>query len=161
MVADVPDLVTRSAMACWDDFAAEHPALAVFGAERLQRSTAYLATLRADGAPRVHPVAPVIGGGRLLLFMEPTSPKGDDLRERGSYALHNGVIGTGTGGEFFISGTGRPCDDPDVRHAANEAASYEVEERWVLFELDVTTARCKGYGDVELPEPKTWTSRST
>jgi hypothetical protein len=147
-------------MASWGEFAAEHPSLAEFGADRLARRAAYLATIRADGTPRVHPVMPVIGDGRLFLFMEPTSPKRGDLRERGSYALHTGVEGTGTGGEFFITGTGRPCDDQDLRTVAIEAAGYDVDDAWILFELDVTTARCKGYGDVELPEPKSWTSRT-
>jgi hypothetical protein len=51
-------------------------------------------------------VTPVIGGDHLFVFMEPTSPKGRDLRERGSYAMHNGVPDTeGTGGEFQVSGT--------------------------------------------------------
>ncbi|MGH2405330.1 MAG: pyridoxamine 5'-phosphate oxidase family protein, partial [bacterium] len=50
---------------------------------------AYLATLRGDGAPRVHPVTPIVGEGRLFLFMEPTSPKGHDLRRDGRYALHS------------------------------------------------------------------------
>ena len=66
-----------------------------------------------DGRPRVHPVAPIVGGGRLFVFMEPTSPKVHDLRERCSYALHNGVPDTyGTGGEFSVSGVATPLDDP-------------------------------------------------
>ena len=146
-------------MASWGEFAADHPSLAEFGADRLARRAAYLATIRADGTPRVHPVMPVIGAGRLLLFMESTSPKRGDLRERGSYAMHAGVEGTGAGGEFFITGRGRPCDDPELRAAAIEAAGYDVDDAWVMFELEVTTARCKGYGDVALPEPKMWTSR--
>ncbi len=152
--------MTESTMASWGEFAVEHPSLAEFGAERLQRRASYLATVRADGTPRVHPVMPVIGSGRLLLLMESTSPKRADLRERGSYALHNGVEGTGTGGEFFITGTGSPCDDEILRAAAIEAAGYDVDDAWILFDLDVKTARCKGYGDVQLPEPRTWTSGS-
>jgi hypothetical protein len=148
-------------MATWGDFATEHPSLAEFGADRLQRRASYLATVRADGTPRVHPVMPVIGNGRLLLFMEATSPKRGDLRDRGSYALHNGVEGSGTGGEFFISGVGRPCDDPDLRVAAVAAAGYDVDDAWIVFELDLATARCKGYGDVELPEPNAWKSASS
>ena len=146
-------------MATWNDFADSAPELAAFGAERLARraSPAYLATIRADGRPRVHPVTPIIGGGRLYLFMEPTSPKGRDLRERGSFALHNGVPDTaGTGGEFFVSGRAQLVNDDDVRRMAAAAASYEPADRYVLFELDVTEARCNGYGDVVLPSPKSW-----
>src|SRR4051794_16066121 len=94
------------AVATWSEFVQAAPELAAFGAARLtQGAPAFLATIRSDGKPRVHPVTPVIGGGRLCVFMEPTSPKGRDLRERRWFALHNGVADTaGTGGEFFISG---------------------------------------------------------
>lgn len=98
----------------WDDFQAQAPELAQFGAERLTAAPAYLATLRSVGTPRVHPIAPIIGGGRLLVFVEPTSPKGRDLRERGWYALHNGVPDTfGSGGEFFVRGQATHLDDPE------------------------------------------------
>jgi hypothetical protein len=148
-------------VATWGEFAAEHPSLAEFGAARIERCAAYLATVRADGTPRVHPVMPVIGDGRLFLFMDSTSPKRHDLRARGSYALHTGVEGSGTGGEFFITGMGRPCDEASLRAAAVAAATYDVDDAWILFELDVTTARGKSYGDVTLPEPSSWTSRSS
>ena len=141
----------------WRDFEADAPDLAVFGAGRLTAVPAYLATVRRDVIPRVHPVAPIIGGGRLFVFMEPTSPKGRDLRERGWYALHNGVPDTfGTGGEFIVSGQAKPLDDPGLRAIAIEAASYQPEERYILFELGVTEARCHGYGDVALPDPRRW-----
>ena len=81
-------------MPSWGAFESQAPDLAAFGMERLVTAPAYLATLRRGGTPRVHPVAPIIGGGRLFVFMEPTSPKGRDLRERGWYALHNGVPDT-------------------------------------------------------------------
>jgi hypothetical protein len=75
--------------------------LASFGEGRLHAAPAYLATVRPDGSPRVHPVTPIIGAGGLFLFMEPTSPKGRDLHERGWFAMHSGVPGgEGTGGEF-------------------------------------------------------------
>jgi hypothetical protein len=67
-------------MSSWGVFRAAHPSLAAFGVERLGGPPAYLATVRSDGAPRVHPVTPIIGGDHLFLFMEPTSTKGRDLR---------------------------------------------------------------------------------
>lgn len=75
----------------WDEFVQLEPELARFGADRLTAAPAYLATVRRSGAPRVHPVTPIFAPGGLFLFMEPTSPKGTDLRERGWFALHNGV----------------------------------------------------------------------
>ena len=122
-------------------------------AERLLAAPAYLATVRASGAPRVHPVTPIFTADGLYLFMEPTSPKGADLRERGWFALHNGVPdNAGTGGEASITGTGHPVDDDGVRATVVAAASYDPADRYVLFELRPTEVRCNGYGDVELPE---------
>jgi hypothetical protein len=89
--------------------------------------------------------------------MEPTSPKGHDLRERGSYALHNGVADNdGTGGEFFLSGFAHESDDPQLRAAARTAASYEPADRYILFVLGINEARANGYGDVRLPDPARW-----
>ena len=103
-------------MAGWGDFESRAPALAAFGADRLGAAAAYLATTRSNGTPRVHPVAPIVGGGRLFVFMEPTSPKVHDFRERRSYALHNGVPDTyGTGGEFYVRGVATPLEDPELR----------------------------------------------
>jgi hypothetical protein len=144
-------------MTTWGDFAAAEPALAAFVGDRLLSATGYLATVRADGAPRVHPVTPIITGDGLYLFMEPTSPKGRDLRERGSFALHNGVTdNAGTGGEASVRGRGRPVDDAAMRAKVIEAASYDPADRYILFELLVDEARCNGYGDVELPSTQRW-----
>jgi hypothetical protein len=146
-------------MAQWHSFARAAPALAAFGQSCLERppTVSYLGTIAADGLPRVHPVTPIVGDGRLFVFMEPTSPKVRDLRERRVFALHNGVPdGDGTGGEFFVRGLAEPVEDPAVRSAAAAAASYEAADRYVLFELTVAEARCIGYGDVTLPDPQRW-----
>jgi hypothetical protein len=148
-----------SAVASWGDFEAQAPSLAAFGAQRLTAAPAYVATLRRTGAPRLHPVAAIIGGGGLFLFMEPTSPKGSDLRQRGRYTLHNGVPDTyGSGGEFYVSGQASLVDDPDRRAVARAAAMYQPEDRYILFELGLDEARCHGYGDVPLPDPGSWTA---
>jgi hypothetical protein len=129
----------------------------VFGETRLGVPPAYLATVRDDGVPRVHPVTPIVGDGHLFVFMEPTSPKGRDLRERAWFALHNGVPNTaGSGGEFFITGRASLVDDDELRSIAVRSAAYEPADRYILFELRVTEARCKGYGDVTLPSPSRW-----
>ena len=77
--------------------------------------------------------------------MEPTSPKGRDLRARRRFAMHNGVPDTaGSGGEFFLSGEAMTVDDDAVRAAVVAAASYEPAERYVLFELLVGSVRANG-----------------
>lgn len=144
-------------MITWSAFASREPELAAFGADRLLSRPAYLATLRATGSPRVHPVTPVISNTGLFVFMEPTSPKGTDLRERAVYGLHNGVPdNAGTGGEFYVVGQGREITDPVIRTAAVAASSYSPEDRYVLFELLVAEARCNGYGDIDLPARRRW-----
>jgi hypothetical protein len=58
----------------WKTLEEQQPELAAFGAERLNGRVAYLATVRKDGSPRVHPMTPIIGQGHFFVFMEPTSP---------------------------------------------------------------------------------------
>ena len=144
-------------MTTWGVFAAAEPELAAFVAERLQAAPAYLASVRASGAPRVHPVTPILTADGLYLFMEPTSPKGADLSERGWFSLHNGVPdNAGTGGEASVTGRGHPVDDDAVRETVAAASSYRPADRYVLFELRPTEVRCNGYGDVTLPEHRQW-----
>ena len=141
----------------WGEFIKREPELAMFGAERLTAAPAYLATVRQDGSPRVHPVTPIIGPLGLFLFMEPTSPKGRDLRERGWFALHNGVPdNAGSGGEFNVSGRALEAEDPDLWSHVAGAASYTPLDRYILFELQISEARSHGYGDVPLPSTRMW-----
>lgn len=146
-----------SRVVSWRDFAKREPDLARFGAGRLTAAPAYLATVRKSGAPRVHPVTPIFAGDGLFLFMEPTSPKRRDLLERGFFALHSGVPdNAGTGGEFSASGIGLAEDDPQLWALVAEAAGYDPPDRYVLFEFQLSEARCHGYGDVPLPLTRRW-----
>ena len=126
----------------WNKLEIADPELAAFGAERFASSSvAYLATVRGDGAPRVYPVTPIIGEGRLFLFMEPTSPKGHDLRRDGRFAMHCSVENSGGGGgEFFIAGRARPVEDPVLRQHATKASSFTPADRYILFELSLEQA---------------------
>lgn len=132
----------------WKSLEAGNAELAAFGAERLNGKVAYLATTRQDGAPRVHPMTPIIGQGRLFVFMEPTSPKGHDLLRDGRYAIHCAMAdNSGAGGEFLITGRARPVDDPETRALAARSASYTPADRYVLFEFDVETAASTVYAE--------------
>jgi len=110
----------------WSTFRAAAPALEAIGRVRLHGRTSYLATTRRrDGAPRVHPVTPDISAGRLFVFMEPTSPKGHDLRVDPRFALHCGVEDNAGGdGEFFVTGTAVFTEDAGLRAEAVQAGSY-------------------------------------
>lgn len=126
----------------WNKLETADPELAAFGTERFVSSdVAYLATVRDNGAPRVHPVTPIIGEGRLFLFMEPTSPKGHDLKRDGRYAMHCSVENTGGGGgEFFIAGRAQLVEDPALRQIATNASSFTPADRYILVELDLEHA---------------------
>ena len=130
--------------------------LATFGLKRFEIGVAYLATVGRDGAPRVHPVTPIIGQGHLFLFMEPTSPKGHDLRRDRRFALHSAVSDpNGKSGEFFITGNAELVDDPTKRSLASQLASYTPEDRYILFELSIESAASTLYQDGK-PVRQSW-----
>jgi uncharacterized pyridoxamine 5'-phosphate oxidase family protein len=131
----------------WQDFVDQAPALAEFCVTRLHGQVAYLATTRSNGAPRVHPVTPIIGGGYLFIFMEPTSPKVRDLQRDPRFALHNGVSDTsGESGEVSLAGTARLVTDIDLRTMAVQHTPYEPAERYVLFVCTPDRVMTSTYG---------------
>jgi pyridoxamine 5'-phosphate oxidase-like protein len=146
-------------VATWQEFAAADPDLAVFGGQRLMGRVAYLATIRADGAPRVHPLTPHIGEGHLFVYMDPTSPKGHDLRRDGRYALHCSVEDRNGGeGEFSIRGQAKVIDEPTIRTLLFEAARADgsnPQDRYIIFELSIESASSVVYEDGE-PIRKHW-----
>jgi len=135
----------------WSEFAAVSPDLAEFGRRRLEGRIAYLATVRVDGSPRLHPVSPFIANGRLFVYMEPASPKAHDLARDRRFALHCAVEDNGGGGgEFLITGCGGKVIDQGVRRLAFEgavAAGYKPDNRYVLFELEISAAMSTVYED--------------
>ena len=142
-------------MTTWKTFAQQAPELASFGKARFQSGVAYLGTIRSDGSPRVHPVTPIIGE-QLFLFMEPTSPKGNDLRRDGRYTLHCAVEDSGGGGgEFYVRGQATFTDDASIREQAIQAASYTPKERYILFVLTVEFAFMNTYVNGK-PETRRW-----
>ena len=90
-------------MASWSEFTSAAPELAAAAQSRwpgivaLERGelgpqpvfqVAYLATIRPDGRPRLHPFCPVLADGRLFAAIPPKSPKGHDLRRDPRCAIH-------------------------------------------------------------------------
>ena len=125
----------------WGDFEEADQDLASSGADSLSRGFAFLATTKRDGSPRLHPVTPIVGRGRLFLFMEPTSPKGHDLRRDGRYALHSAVGSPEEGQtEFLVTGRAELVEDPASREVAAGLSRYPPPDGDVLFELDVEAA---------------------
>jgi hypothetical protein len=150
-------ILKDKAMASWAEFALQAPELAEFGKARFQSGVAYLGTLRADGGPRVHPVTPILGE-QLYLFMEPTSPKGKDLRRDPRYTLHCAVEdSSGGGGEFYVRGRAAFSDDPLVREQAVRASPYVPQDRYVVFVFTIDYAFMYTY-DGRQPGVRRWQS---
>lgn len=142
-------------MTTWKEFAQQDPEIAEFGKSRFASGVAYLGTIRPEGGPRVHPVTPIIGD-QLFLFMEPTSPKGKDLQQDDRYVLHCAVENSGGGaGEFYVRGHAVQSDDSDLRAHAVRAASYEVDDRYILFVLSVEFAFMNTYSESG-SHPRRW-----
>src|SRR2546422_1033339 len=83
-------------MVTWKEFAAAEPDLADVGRSLLYQfkvGLAFLATVRQDGAPRLHPVCPVLSNGRLFVLITPTSPKRYDLLRDGKRSYRFGEVG--------------------------------------------------------------------
>jgi hypothetical protein len=78
-------------MITWTEFERQQPALADAGRRQIYQigiGLAFLATVRPDGGPRVHPVCPVLSDAGLHLLIV-AGPKQQDLRRDGRYALHS------------------------------------------------------------------------
>lgn len=112
----------------WGEFAAIDARLSAHVAERITGRLCYLATIRADGLPRVHPVGLNVRGSQLIVPMSPSSPKGADLRRTGRYAAHCAVEdNNGGGGEVLLTGSATACE-----------ASEEFRSRgWITFDLRI------------------------
>ena len=132
----------------WNKLESQAPDIAEFSKTRLHNNVAYLATIRKDGSPRVHPFTPIIGEGHFFVFMEPTSPKGNDLRRDARYAVHCSVTdNSGESGEVVVTGRARFIEDSELRTLAIKVCPYQYAERYILFEFDVDSVMTTEYPD--------------
>ena len=136
-------------MASWGEFERAAPELAAAGRALLYQfgpGLAFLATVRRDGGPRMHPICPVIADGHLYAFIV-RSPKRADLLRDGRYALHT-FPPEKIDDEFYVTGRARPVDDPAAIAAADAAIAAQgtqhgAEDR--LFEFDIERALLAAY----------------
>jgi hypothetical protein len=106
-------------MRSWAEFAHARPDLADAGRRLLYQfgvGLAFLAAVRADGGPRLHPMCPLVTDSALLGFLQP-SPKRDDVHRDGRYALHC-FPPDDNEDAFYLSGQAVLVDDPQGRRAA-------------------------------------------
>jgi hypothetical protein len=134
----------------WSDLETGAPAIAAAGRSLLYRhgpGLGYLATLRADGAPRLHPVCPVVAEDGLYVFVGNHSPKLGDLRRDGRYALH-AFPDADVDDELMLSGVARDAEADGVRAAVYAAyvATGSTTSDDTLFELLIDRALHAEYG---------------
>jgi hypothetical protein len=134
----------------WSQLADEEPGLAEAGRALLYQHgvpLGYLATIRKDGGPRVHPVCPVVANGGLYVFVGNHSPKLHDLLRDGRYALH-AFPNPERDDEFFVAGASMRVDDAQVRKIVYEAytATGAHTSDDTLFELWLERALHAKYG---------------
>ncbi len=135
-------------MLTWEEFEKSAPEMARFGSQKLSEGMMYIGTVRKDGYPRLHPFSPFVASGHLFAFMEPTSPKGHDIRRSGLYTAHSQVKDSqGTGGEFSITGKARPVEDASTRELAVKGCPYNPADRYVLFEFFIERCLTTHYVD--------------
>ena len=140
----------------WSKLESQSPEVAEFSKTRLHGKVAYLATTRKDGSPRVHPFTPMIGEGHFFVFMEPTSPKKNDLLRDPRYAVHCAVAdNSGESGEVVVTGRARFIEDREMRAVAIRVCPYQYAERYILFEFDVESVMTTEYPDGN-PVRKHW-----
>lgn len=126
------------AVARWKDLQSANPELAEAGRSLIYQfgpGLAFLATVRSDGGPRLHPICPVIADGGLYAFIVP-SPKLHDLRRDGRYAFHS-FPPEHTDDEFYLTGAAVEVTDADTRSSVREACEHSVAEEDPLFEFRI------------------------
>src|SRR5947209_9062943 len=114
-------------MVTWAEFAAAEPELADAGRSQLYQfgvGLAFLATVRRDGAPRLHPVCPVLSGDHLFVLITPTSPKQHDLRRDGRYALQTFPQPTAGSDESYVAGQHLLVEDSAKRAPVLRGADH-------------------------------------
>ncbi|MBI1885106.1 MAG: pyridoxamine 5'-phosphate oxidase family protein [Chloroflexi bacterium] len=138
-------------MATWGQFAEGRPDMAEVLLKLLEWiPITYLATVRRDGSPRVHPVCPIIAGGRMFIAVADTSPKRFDLRRDGRYALH-GLPGK-RDDEFYVTGRAALVEDAATRAQVVEAAGHSVHDSDWVFELRIDRAMTAYWEKVGQPD---------
>ncbi|MEX2080799.1 MAG: pyridoxamine 5'-phosphate oxidase family protein [Dehalococcoidia bacterium] len=130
-------------MARWGEFAEGAPAMAEMGRALMYQfgpGLGFIATVRKDGGPRMHPICPVITQDGLYTFILTRSPKGQDLLRDGRYALHS-LPPKDADDEFYLTGRAEAIHDPRVEEAVDIAyratgATHSPSEE-TLFELQI------------------------
>jgi len=136
-------LVTR-----WAEFEAAMPEMAAEGRKLLYQfglGLGFLATVRPDGGPRLHPMCPILAEGGLWAFIG-DSPKLRDLRRDGRFAIH-AFPPEKVDDEFYVTGRAVEITAPELIAAVRAAYHAPIQTAdEVLFEFHLERALWAKYG---------------
>ena len=153
-------------MVSWSQFEAGAPEIADAGRKLIHQhgiGLAYLATLRKDGAPRLHPICPTVFEGGLYALIGP-SHKRRDLLRNGRFALHSFPCPE-VDDEFLVMGRARMIDDQNLRLrvlADLKSKGMTSSEDELLFEFQIDRAMHAAYNGPHgtwPPKYAVWTER--
>lgn len=128
-------------MITWTEFERLDPALAAAGRAQLYQipiGLGFLATVRPDGGPRVHPVCPILSSAGLHVLIV-SGPKQADLRRDGRFALHSETCPPPREEDgFAVTGHAFQVTDPSVEKVVREQVLSERDGKvWPTFDADV------------------------
>jgi hypothetical protein len=133
-------------MITWTQFAQQQPDLAAAGRGHFYQhglGLGFLATVRKDGGPRVHPVCPVISAAGLHVLILP-GPKRGDLRRDPRYALHSETCPPPREDDgFAVSGEAAAVTDAGTWQVVRDQVLADFGQLWpdyerlTLFELSL------------------------
>lgn len=131
-------------MSAWSEVHADAPDLATRVQARFDAHTlGLLATLRADGAPRIGGIEPLFALGEIWLGMMPDSRKDADVRRDPRVAVHSATIDKDVAeGDARVSGLAVLVEDEATfeayRQALVAARGGVPEGTFPVYRIDVT-----------------------
>jgi len=153
---EAPDLAAVAAR-LWQGIVALHRGGAVPGGAPCF-AVSYLASVRRDGAPRLHPFCPILAGGRLFAAIPRPSPKGWDLRRDPRCVIH--ALPGPEDDEFCVRAAAREVtgDPSSVRALVREVVGrsgiggmIESVSKDPLFEFDLVQVDVARWLDIGRP----------
>jgi hypothetical protein len=122
----------------------------------------FLATVAADGTPRIHPLNVGVVDGRLLVFVQDRSAKARDLEATPRYALH-AHQDPARPHEFLVRGEARLVTDASIRASATKDWFFTVSDAYPLYELLIEHALLgeRDSADQWPPRYRSWRSKVT
>lgn len=150
-------------MISWKEFEKAAPEIAAAGLRLTNpNEVALLATVSAEGRPRIHPFVPKVVEGRLVAFILGGSPKKKDLDRTGYYTIH--AQPGAEDEEFMVAGKARCIDEGKAfRGVAGQAMGFvtTLRDNEILYEFLIDRGlhtRWLDFGTADhRPERSVWT----